>query len=93
MTSPTERIGAIALKLASSKVRYITDLQIGAYRRQYGATRDEVRAAAIMADRMRRQTQIAQNRPTFAVHAIVGPEAPIELPTEKIARERRKARE
>jgi hypothetical protein len=80
MTSPTGRIEAIAIKLASSKVRFITDLQIGAYRRQYGATRDEVRAAAIMADRIRRQEQIAENRPTFAVHAIVGPDTPITLP-------------
>ena len=83
MTSPTGRIEAIALKLATSDIRFITDLQIGAYRRHYGATHDEVRAAAIMADRMRRQEQMAQNRPTFAVHAIVEPDATITLPDKR----------
>lgn len=77
------RVRDIAERLASSKVRYITDLETGAYRRHYGATRDEVRAAAIMADRIRRQKQIAENRPTFAVHAIVEPDATITLPDKR----------
>lgn len=82
----TARVRHIAERLASSKVRFITDLEIGAYRRQYGATRDEVRAAAIMADRIRRQEQVTRNLPTFAVHAIVAPCAPIVLPDEKRTR-------
>lgn len=89
----TARVRQIADRLATSDVRFITDPQIGAFRRHYQASRDEVRAAAILADRMRRQAQMAQNSPTFAVHAIVGPEAPIALPAEKSARERRRARD
>lgn len=77
------RVVAIAETLASSKYRFLTDVQIGTLRRIHKASRDEIRAAAILADRIRRQEQLSQNRPTFAVHAIVGPEVPITLPAEK----------
>ncbi|MGO7542205.1 hypothetical protein ACC680_26895 [Rhizobium ruizarguesonis] len=48
----------IAESLAKSRYRFITDMQIGALRRKYGASRDEIRSAAILADRLRRQRQI-----------------------------------
>lgn len=83
MVSATRRIEAIAQKLASSRYRFLTNVQIGTLRRLHKASRDEIRAAAIMADRLRRQEQVGQMSPSFTVKAIVTPCAPIVLPEEK----------
>ncbi|TXH81179.1 MAG: hypothetical protein E6Q77_08600 [Rhizobium sp.] len=72
----------IAAYLASSRLRFLTDIQIGTMRRKYGASRDEVRSAAIIADRIRRRRQIEERRDGFTVGPQIAPDAPIYLPKE-----------
>jgi hypothetical protein len=73
----------IAESLATSRYRFITDMQIGALRRKYGASRDEIRSAAILADRLRRQRQLDEPCNTFTVSPLIPPHAPIALPKEQ----------
>ena len=80
-------IKAMAEYLASSRFRFLTDIQIGTMRRKYDASRDEVRAAAVMADRIRRQRQLRENRTGFTVAPEIAPDAPIDLPEEKDRKE------
>jgi hypothetical protein len=80
---------AIAEALASSKYRFLTDVQIGTLRRIHKASRDEIRAAAIVADRIRRQRQLAEGRAAFAVVTPVDPLDAIALPAEPKARGKR----
>jgi hypothetical protein len=47
----------LAEKLATSRVRYLNDHQLGAYRSKAGVSFDDARRAAILADRLRRQRQ------------------------------------
>lgn len=82
-------IKAIAVYLASSRLRFLTDIQIGAMRRKYGASRDEVRAAAIMADRIRRQRQVRESHIGFSVAGLVAPDDPIVL--KSVSRKRSEA--
>ncbi|MBY5316152.1 hypothetical protein [Rhizobium leguminosarum] len=76
-------ITAIAESLAKSHYRFITDTQIGALRRKYSASRDEIRCAAILADRLRRQRQLDNQWNTFIVSPLIPPDAPIALPKEQ----------
>ncbi|MGO7353329.1 hypothetical protein ACCS66_01150 [Rhizobium ruizarguesonis] len=73
----------IAVSLAKSRYRFITDMQIGALRRKYGASRDEIRSAAILADRLRRQRQLDNQWNTFTVSPQIPADAPIVLPNEQ----------
>ncbi|TAV04035.1 hypothetical protein [Rhizobium ruizarguesonis] len=73
----------IAERLATSRYRFITDMQIGTLRRKYGASRDEIRSAAILADRLRRQRQMDEQWNTFTVAPLIPPDAPIALPKEQ----------
>ncbi|MGO8104923.1 hypothetical protein AB9F46_31530 [Rhizobium leguminosarum] len=73
----------IAESLAKSRYRFITDMQIGALRRKYGASRDEIRSAAILADRLRRQRQLDNQWNTFTVSPQIPADAPIVLPKER----------
>nr|WP_304655586.1 hypothetical protein [Neorhizobium galegae] len=59
----------------------MTDLQIGAFRRHYSASRDEVRTAAIIADRLRRQRQV-EDGGNFRVEPQIDPLAPVLLKPE-----------
>ncbi len=72
-------IEAMATYLAGSRLRFLTDIQIGTMRRKYGASRDEVRSAAIVADRIRRQRQVSEGRSCFTVSPQIAPDAPIVL--------------
>jgi len=76
-------IFAIAQDLATSKLRFLTDVQIGTLRRKYSASRDEIRMAAIVADRLRRQRQLDNQWNTFTVSPQIPPDAPITLPREQ----------
>ncbi|QXZ80943.1 hypothetical protein [Rhizobium sp. L51/94] len=71
----------IAEHLAFGKPRFLTDVQIGVLRRKYGATRDEVRTAAIMADRIRRHRQAEEQRNSFRIK-LVPMDALVTLKTE-----------
>ena len=77
-------VQTIAEELASSRFRFLTDIQIGAMRRKYGASRDEVRSAAIVANRLRRQRQLQEGRLGFTISPQIAPDAPIHLPKEKL---------
>ena len=85
-------IEAIAHALAESRYRFLTDMQIGTIRRLHKATRDEVRTAAIMADRIRRHRQLGEGRNSFSVSGLVEAEAPIVLRDETKATNRRRRR-
>ncbi|NEK36298.1 MULTISPECIES: hypothetical protein [Rhizobium] len=76
-------LSAIAETLATSRFRFLTDIQIGTLRRKYGATRDEIRSAAILADRLRRQRQLDNQWNTFTVSPQIPADAPIVLPKEQ----------
>ncbi|EJC69360.1 hypothetical protein Rleg5DRAFT_5150 [Rhizobium leguminosarum bv. viciae WSM1455] len=76
-------LSAIAETLATSRFRFLTDIQIGALRRKYSASRDEIRSAAILADRLRRQRQLDNQWNTFTVSPQIPADAPIVLPKEK----------
>jgi hypothetical protein len=76
-------LSAIAETLATSRFRFLTDIQIGALRRKYNASRDEIRSAAILADRLRRQRQLDKHWNTFTVSPQIPPDAPIALPKEQ----------
>lgn len=76
-------IQQIAEKLATSRYRFLTDVQIGTLRRQFDATRDEIRTAAIIADRIRRQRQADELGNGFRVEPQISPDAPIELKPER----------
>lgn len=79
----------LAEVLASGRYRFLTDMQIGTLRRLYGASRDDVRKAAILADRIRRQRQVDEGSNTFRVCGLVPVEAPIVLPVEVKGKRRR----
>ncbi|EUB95577.1 hypothetical protein PMI07_002065 [Rhizobium sp. CF080] len=79
-------IFALAEALSNSHHRFLTDLQIGAFRRHYGASRDEVRTAAIIADRLRRQRQLEERPNGFRVEPQIAPDAPIVLQPQQKAR-------
>jgi len=85
-------IKAIAADLAKSRHRFLTDIQIGAIRRKHGASRDEVRSAAIMADRIRRQRQIQERHNGFTVIPQIALDEPIVLRDEYRPATRRRQR-
>lgn len=86
----TPKIREIAEKLAGGRYRFLSDIQIGSIRSRYNATRDEVRTAAIMADRIRRQRQLAEGRNSFGVTGLVEIGAPIVLKEENASKPRRR---
>lgn len=84
------RIEELAERLAESPGRFLTELQMGPYQRHHGFTRDEVRTAAVLADRIRRRRQLSEGISTFRVDGLVDIDAPIILPVkEKPKRARR----
>jgi hypothetical protein len=75
-------MNSVAEDLSTTRFRYLNDVQIGALRRKYGVTRDEVRSAAIMADRIRRHRQAEEQRNSFRLE-LVAIDAPIVLKAEQ----------
>lgn len=72
---------SIAEDLSTKRYRFLTDVQIGFLRRQHKASRDEVRTAAIVADRIRRHRQAEEQRNSFRADLVpIG--APVVLPRE-----------
>jgi hypothetical protein len=63
-------MSSIAEDLSRTRFRFLNDVQIGALRRKYGLTRDEVRAAAIMADRIRRHRQAEEHGNSFRIELV-----------------------
>jgi len=86
------KIHEISCRLAGCRLRFLTDVQIGVLRRQHSASRDEVRAAAVVADRIRRKQQIAERLGTFSVAGLVKPDAPVILKSERKTISRRSRR-
>lgn len=84
------RIDELAERLAESPGRFLTEVQMGPYQRHHGFTRDEVRTAAVLADRIRRRRQLSEGISTFRVDGLVDIDAPVILPVkEKPKRARR----
>lgn len=75
-------VADLAEHLAAGRLRFLTDVQIGQFRRLHGLTRDEVRTAAILADRIRRRRQMAEASNSFRVDGLVELDAPVVLPIE-----------
>jgi len=71
-------MSSIAEDLSTTRFRFLNDVQIGILRRKYGATRDDVRTAAIMADRIRRHRQAEEKYNSFDVK-LVPLDAPVAL--------------
>jgi len=84
-------VEAIAQDLCANKYRFLTDLQIGALRRKYNASRDEIRIAAILGDRLRRLEQSRANAEEFTRLTVSDPielSAPVLLQAERKRRTR-----
>lgn len=79
-----DRVRLIAEYLAGRHFRFMNTWQIAYLRKTFKATRDEARAGAIMADRIRRARQVAEHGPAFKVIDMVEPSAPIVLKVEYV---------
>ena len=75
----TKTMHMIALHLIAKGYRYIEPKQAGGIAARFKVSREQMQAAIILADRIRRQQQLFEKRPTFRVDGLVDISAPIDL--------------
>jgi len=75
----TKTMHMIALHLIAKGYRYIEPKQAGGIAARFKVSREQMQAAIILADRIRRQQQLFEKRPTFRVDGLVEISAPIDL--------------
>jgi hypothetical protein len=74
-----EKLLPAAKHLIAKRYRFIETAQAGAIASKFGLSRDQMKTAIVLADRLRRQQQLFEKHPGFRVDGMVDITAPINL--------------